>query len=92
MSKPDTFIQRTYADVAIFVDGNRVFGSLTRETMHGLLDATVPHGDGDIEYLVCSHVDEHGHNVVYRSSCEFGEALECLLESGIGQYMVAIRP
>ncbi len=97
--KPDTFIQRTYSGVTLFVDGTLDSHSRDRASLrHDLsrmqvrLDESVADGDGDIEYIVCEGVNEHGSNDVWRSSCEFDEAMAELFRCRAGYYLVAVRP
>lgn len=95
--KPDVFVQRAYEGVVLFDEGGERMRLREDDEavffwqMRGhLIDACA--GGGDCEFIVCSHVDDHGHNVVEASYDNFDSALRALLLSPPGHYMVAVRP
>jgi hypothetical protein len=95
--KPETFIQRTYQGVSAFGPDRAVLSlrkrsnPLIESLFRARLDEAAA-GTGDIEYIICEHVDEHDCNVVFRSTPEFDEALDALFACPPGHYMVAVRP
>lgn len=97
MGKPDIYVQRTYEGVTLFDDSGTRMRLRENDAavffwqMRGhLIDACS--GDGDCEFIVCSRVDEHDHNIVEASYDNFDSALRALLLSDPGHYMVAVRP
>jgi hypothetical protein len=84
-------------------DGRIVLIDRDAETIQVVSDSVVLHnaiqaigqladGEGEIEYLICSGVDDHGSHVVELSTPSILTAVDRLVKLGPGTYLTAVRP